>query len=86
MANEDHNEQFKITEFKNGADTKSVYLLNPGQVFSGFGGSRSGLLVRKTASLIVRESGPAGCYDTEYDIADKKVWDRIFYAHRNATK
>ena len=54
-----------------------IYLLNPGQLFPGFGGSRSGLLVGKTASLIMRQTAAWGCRDTEYDIADPKAWGFI---------
>lgn len=78
------NEKFLVGKFQVGNETKEVYLLNPGDCFQGFGGSSAGLVVKKTASLIVREVGPGGCYDTEYDVNDKKVWGRIFNVVRTA--
>lgn len=51
-----------------------VYLLNPGEFFEGFGGSRHPLPIRKTASLITR-SIQGGCIsDTEYDITSGTPW------------
>jgi hypothetical protein len=54
-----------------------LYMLNPGEHFSGFGGSRTGLTVGKTASSIVRRISPMGTYDTELDIFDNNVWQTI---------
>lgn len=45
-----------------------VYLLNPGETFERFGGSRQGLTVRKTASLIVSTLQCGSSRDTEYDL------------------
>jgi len=74
----DANQKFKIGEFKKGSEVKRIYLLNPGDCFQGFGGSKSGLVAKKTASLIVRESGPYGTEDVEYDINKANVWKSIF--------
>lgn len=71
-------EERKVAGFKLNDTQIDVYLLNPGEVFPGFGGSRSGLLVRKTASLIVRQTSPGGLYDTEYSIHDQQAWARLF--------
>jgi hypothetical protein len=61
-----------------GGETFELYLLNAGESFRGFGGSRSGLLVTKTASLIIRHRNKSGMQaDTEYDIADKAVWTTV---------
>lgn len=76
----DSNDKYLITRFERGEkekQTMSVYLLNPGDLFAGFGGSRHGLLVRKTASLVVRVEGIGGVHDTEYDIHDKRAWAMI---------
>lgn len=55
-----------------------VYVLNPGDVFAGFGGSRHGLCVKKTASLIIREYSYAGTMtDTEFDVNSAKTWEWI---------
>lgn len=51
-----------------------VYMLNPGQHFPGFGGSRHGLTVQKTASLIVRNTQGGCITDVEHDITDGTVW------------
>lgn len=60
-----------------------VYLLNPGEVFAGFGGTRSGLLVRKTASLIIRCLACGSSTDVEYDIRDPNAWRTIRWATEN---
>lgn len=74
MANEKH----RIMTIKYGPNRSEVHILNPGDCFDGFGGSSRGLVVRKTASLIVREVGPSfGLNDTEYNVNDKKAWARI---------
>lgn len=69
-----HNDQFKVAEFKTDALTMTVYMVNPGEAFHGFGGSRHALPVKKTASMIVRTLGPMGLNDCEYDINDKSTW------------
>ncbi len=54
-----------------------VYLLNPGQHFPRFGGSSRGLVVGKTASLIVRYFSGFDTKDVEYDLADPKAWRHL---------
>jgi hypothetical protein len=61
-------------KIKDNGLTYEIHMLNPGEFFPDFGGSRSGLQVRKTASLIVRERSPWGRKDTEYDISDQSMW------------
>lgn len=81
VAPEDLNARYRIMDFKIGGERRRVYLLNPGDHFERFGGSSRGLLVRKTASLIVSET-QGGCRtDIEYDIGNKDVWERILYAY-----
>jgi hypothetical protein len=77
MSDKDRNGQFCIKEFSFGGHEYSIYILNPGNCFQGFGGTSGGLVVRKTASLIVRDNHAGGCDDTEYDVNDKKVWARL---------
>lgn len=73
----DANSQFLLREFTlaNGSQI-AFYLLNPGEVFAGFGGSSRGLLVRKTASLITRrvdaDSGTVS--DSERNLRDALAW------------
>lgn len=55
-----------------------VYALNPGARFAPFDGSKSGLVVGKTASLVLRTKTGWGTRDVEYDINDKDAWDYIF--------
>lgn len=78
------NEKFLIATFRGEQERAEIYILNPGDCFQGFGGSRQGLVVRKTASLIVRLAGPWGWRDTEYNVNDKRQWETIFrnYAAR----
>lgn len=73
------NEATKVLTLKIGPSILEVYMLNPGQRFDGFGGSRGGLTVSKTASLIVRTShGPMSMIrDTELDITDDWFWQTI---------
>lgn len=54
-----------------------VHLLNPGDFFPGFGGSRAGLKVGKTASLVIRELSPWGRKDTEYEVNSDEAWGVI---------
>lgn len=57
-----------------GQTVAEVFMLNPGATFPGFGGSRSGLVVGRTASLIVR-SHQGGCItDAEHDITSTTTW------------
>lgn len=52
-----------------------VHMVNPGHLFKPFGGSKSGLAVEKTASLITRiKDNRYGIKDVEYDIDDPTVW------------
>ena len=54
-------------------------MINAGGHMPGFGGSRTGLTVGKTASLVVRNknTGSATVSDTEYDIHDPNVWAAV---------
>lgn len=65
--------------------TYEIHLLNPGDRFEGFGGSKHPLIVgrdfstgakltKQTASMVVRECNPMSSHDTEYDIYDPQVW------------
>lgn len=54
--------------------TVAVSMLNPGEFFPDFGGSRSGLVVGKTASLITSRRSPMGTVDRELDIHDPEFW------------
>lgn len=69
----------KVLTMKFGAgETVEVHLLNPGAFFPGFGGSRHGLVVGKTASLVLRQQGRAGItHDDERDITDPAFWRMI---------
>jgi hypothetical protein len=62
---------------KEGKHRTEVYLLNPGECFPRFGGSRHGLIVRKTASLIIRSNSGYDMKDTEYDLADPGAWNHL---------
>lgn len=63
-----------IKSDESGKVVTEVYLLNPGESFEGFGGSRHALPIRKTASLIIR-SMQGGCIsDHEHDITDPSSW------------
>lgn len=54
-----------------------VHLLNVGEVFERFGGSSRGLQVRKTASLITRDTA-GGCWnDLERDLRAPEFWTWI---------
>lgn len=78
----DINEPHRIMDFCQGAERVRVYLLNPGDHFHYFGGSSRGLVVRKTASLIV-STNQYGCRsDVEYNVGDKATWERILRAYR----
>lgn len=57
--------------------TTEVFVLNPGEIFVEFGGSRHNLRVNKTASIILRRQGPWGLTDTEYDVYNAGVWEWI---------
>lgn len=67
----------KVLTIKIGENhSTEIHMLNPGEVFDGFGGSRHGLAVKKTASLITRVR-EGMLQDTERDITDKHVWEFI---------
>lgn len=78
MEKDDPNAKYLVADFTLNGTRTQVYLLNAGDWFPGFGGSRSGLVAVKTASLIVRQTGNMGLTDTEYTVNDQKVWNRIF--------
>jgi hypothetical protein len=59
---------------KEGKPATNVYILKAGEHFPGFGGSRHGLTVGKTPSLITRSYAGGGISDTEYDVHDPGVW------------
>ena len=69
----------KIMTLKTEHSTFEIHLLNAGEIFPGFGGSKRGLLVTETASLIVRrychQSG--SMEDSEHDIDCPKAWASI---------
>lgn len=74
----------KMLELKHpGGTVWEYHILQPGEVFPGFGGSRHGLLVKKTASLVVRERGAHGLRDVEYAINNPKAWHTLRYALAN---
>lgn len=60
-----------------GKDKIEVHMLNVGEGMTPFGGSSSGLLVRKTASLVTRHRHSWGIKDVEWDIHDPSVWNWI---------
>jgi hypothetical protein len=66
--------------------TYEVYLLNPGNIMQGFGGTRQGLLVRKTASLILRCKIHGSVTDVEYDLRDENAWKTIQWANENCAR
>lgn len=78
---DDPNQKFLIADSNDARvvpETRTrVYILNPGDWFQGFGGSRHGLKVRKTASLIVRSEGIGGLIDTEHEVNDQQIWSRL---------
>jgi hypothetical protein len=70
-----------IMDFRIGGEHVQVFILHPGDVFPYFGGSRSGLMVGKTPSLIVRNMQHGCQTDTEYDTSDHDAWTRILKAY-----
>lgn len=77
-----HNDQFLVLDFQHKAGATlatrvQVYILNPGDYFEAFGGSRHGLSVTKTASLIIRVTSPWGMRDVEYNVNDKEAWKAV---------
>jgi hypothetical protein len=61
---------------ESGKSRTEFYFLNPGEVFAGFGGSRSGLLVKKTPSLITRRID-VGWHDVEWPVDDPRPWAMV---------
>jgi hypothetical protein len=53
-----------------------IHMLNPGQSFEGFGGSRHALVPKKTASIVTR-TRQHGVSDREMDIYDPNFWKWI---------
>lgn len=66
-----------VLKVNTGRTRYEVYTLNVGDTLTPFGGSRSGLQARKTASIVVREISSMGLRDTEYDIHSRSVWGWI---------
>lgn len=64
----------KVLEIKGPRVRYEFHMLNVGEVFPGFGGSRHGLQAKGTASIVVREVSAMGLRDTEYAIADQSFW------------
>lgn len=78
----------KVLTISIGNETHEIHMLNVGDVFEGFGGSRhpleagrdfhTGTKHRKpTASLVVRRISPMITEDKEHDINDPAVWKWI---------
>jgi len=69
----------KVMTIKTEHSTTEVHLLSPGENFPGFGGSKRGLVVGKTPSLITRQydhkSGSMN--DIEHALNSKTAWDKI---------
>jgi hypothetical protein len=55
----------------------NLYMLNPGDHFANFGGSRTGYLCGKTATLIMQECSPMTTHDVACDIFEPSVWQWI---------
>ena len=72
----DPNRKFRILKYMVNRAHVRVYILNPGDRFIGFGGSRHDLPISKTASLIISESDYGRC-DIEYNVNDKNAWAAI---------
>ena len=67
----------KVLDITTKAAKYEVHMLNPGESFAGFGGSRHALLVKKTASCVIRERSSMGLRDTEYGITSRHLWQWI---------
>lgn len=70
-----------VLTVKFGTETHKVYLLNVGDHFPNFGGSRQGLVVgenqpkgKKTASIIYQRISAMGTHDMERNIYDPVFW------------
>lgn len=88
MCSDSQNERYHVLTLRHvgggcgptSSSVTEIYFLNPGQGFHGFGGSSSGLVARKTASMIVRRCSNASDWsDVEYDINGEKA--RAVWAH-----
>jgi len=55
----------------------NLYMLNPGDHFPGFGGSRTGYVCGRTATLIMQEQSPMMTNDVACDIFEPSVWQWI---------
>lgn len=72
------NQKFHIMTIVHSERQKSeLFLLKPGDLFEEFGGSRHGLLVRKTPSVVVSRVLEHSRDDSEYDASDPKVWQWV---------
>lgn len=68
----------KVITIKTAHNTETeIHMLNPKEVMEGFGGSRHGLVVGKTASLVTRTNTASSCDDVERNITDECVWEFI---------
>jgi hypothetical protein len=54
-----------------------IHVLKPGQIFEGFGGSRHGIMIRGSPSLILREHLQGQVLDYEFDVDDLSAWRHI---------
>lgn len=60
-----------------------IHVLNPGEFFKNFGGSRHSLEVKHTASIITSTKTPYDRRDVEYGLDSKEFWEwmtRIIHA------
>jgi hypothetical protein len=75
----------KVLQLRFGQEIHEIHLLNVGEVFEGFGGSKHPLVAgrnfatgekqkKPTASLIVRRRGVMGIEDKELDIHNPNFW------------
>lgn len=80
----DLNEHYKVADFETDNERVQVYILKPGDTFERFGGSRHGLTVSTTPSLIVSITSAGGKRDLEYNLHAVDIWRSIMTAHANA--
>jgi hypothetical protein len=74
----DPNERYRVLAYSLDLGTKRrVYILNVGDTFQGFGGSRHGLTARKTGSLIISYFDHGSRRDVEYNLTDPDAWSNI---------
>lgn len=75
----------KVLTLKFGDEAHEIHILNVGEVFEGFGGSRHPLVAgrnihtgekqkKPTASLVIRRTSPMGIEDKEREIHDPIFW------------